>query len=166
MSEPFLGEIRLFAGNFAPSGWAFCDGTLLSVSEYDALFSLIGTIYGGDGQTTFGLPDLRGRAPMHIASTVRLGATGGRETVTLTAAQLGGHTHRLMGSSHVATDTAAASRVLAQTGTFDGYQSEAATGAMAPAVDPVGGGQPHENMQPFQVVNVIISLFGIYPTQS
>lgn len=172
MSNPFIGEVRLFAGNFAPAGWAFCDGSLVPISEYEALFTLIGTTYGGDGQNTFALPDLRGRVPVHQGagpglSNRTIGETGGTETVALTAAQMPAHSHALRGSSAAATGSSPAGAVLAATGAVNSYSSNAApTQAMAAgALAAQGGGQPHDNMAPFLTVSYIIALFGIYPQQ-
>lgn len=172
MSEPFVGEIRMFAGNFAPSGWAMCDGQLLAISQNDALFSLFGTIYGGDGRTTFGLPDLRGRIPIHAGngpglSPRRLGATGGAESETLTVAQLPAHTHAVRGADDTDVSTDPAGRVPGHP-IKNAYRAPLGTspGPMHPAaVTNVGGSQPHTNLQPFLCVNYIVSLFGIYPSR-
>jgi microcystin-dependent protein len=171
MSNPFVGEIRMFGGNFAPLGWAFCDGQLLAIAENDALFALIGTTYGGDGQSTFALPDLRGRIPLHQGqgsslSPHYLGEHGGAETVTLTTAQLPNHTHRLAsGVAAMYGDPSGAS--VADTGTTAIYGAGGANVDMAPAASvPAGGSQPHNNLMPYQCVNFIISLFGIFPSQS
>jgi microcystin-dependent protein len=172
MSQPFIGEIRLFAGNFAPSGWAFCDGQLMSIAENDTLFALIGTTYGGDGQTTFNLPDLSSRVPVHQGSggigTLTLGQAGGAETVTLTTTQIPSHTHGLNGSSATATTSGPGGAVpatLSGVTTF-GYGADAPPTTMAPqSLVGSGGSQPHDNLQPYLVVNFIISLFGIYPSQ-
>jgi microcystin-dependent protein len=165
MAQPYVGEIRMFAGNFAPAGWMFCEGQLLPISENETLFQLIGTTYGGDGQSTFALPDLRGRIPVHQGDGFILAETGGVETVTLTVSQIPAHSHPLLATMTVANDANAASNVLAQTGTFDGYQSSPPTAAMAAqSVSAVGGSQPHDNFQPYLCVNFIISLFGIFPS--
>ena len=164
MAQPFVGELRMFAGNFAPAGWMFCDGRLLPISENETLFTLIGTTYGGDGQSTFALPDLRGRVPMHNGNGFILAETGGAETVTLTVNQIPAHTHPLVATTAVANQSSPANNVLAQSTAADLYIEDTATVAMAPgAVSPVGGNQPHTNMQPYLGVNYIISLFGIYP---
>lgn len=172
MSEPYVGEIRMFAGNFAPRSWAFCDGQLLAVGENDALFSLLGTRYGGDGQTTFGLPDLRGRVPIHTGTGAGLspypnqGALGGAEEVTLTAAQLGGHTHTVRGSEASARTTDPEGNVVAE-GSRRTLRAPSSTVAMAAgAVTSTGGSQPHTNMQPFLAINYIIALYGIYPSRT
>ncbi|MAT99586.1 MAG: phage tail protein [Anaerolineaceae bacterium] len=172
MSDPFVGEIRMFAGNFAPQGWAFCDGQLLAVSQFDALFSLFGTIYGGDGRTTFGLPDLRGRLPIHMGSgpglTPRnIGSRGGAENVTLTTAQLPVHTHQLRASGDLAGRTAAQGNVLAKSTNVDLYSGDAPDAALAPAaITNSGNSQSHTNEMPFLCINFIVALFGIYPSRN
>ncbi len=165
MAQPYVGEIRMFAGNFAPAGWSFCEGQLLPISENETLFNLIGTTYGGDGQSTFALPDLRGRLPLHQGNGFILAETGGVEEVTLTPAQIPAHSHPFLGSTSVATDTAPVGTVVAQTSTFDFYHSTPGTVLMAPqSVTAVGGSQPHTNFQPYLCVDFIISLFGIFPS--
>jgi microcystin-dependent protein len=167
MAQPYVGEIRMFAGNFAIAGWMFCEGQLLPISENETLFQLIGTTYGGDGQSTFGLPDLRGRIPIHQGNGFTLAESGGVETVTLTVAQMASHTHPMLATTSIANDSSPSPNVLAQTGTFDGYQSSPPTIPMAAqAVSTVGGSQPHNNFQPYLCVNFIISLFGIFPSQT
>ena len=173
MSNPYVGEIRLFAGNFAPLGWALCQGQLLSIAENDTLFSLIGTTYGGDGQQTFGLPDLRGRVPLHQGngpglSPRAIGELAGAETVTLTTAQLPAHSHSLVATSAPASATAGPAGGVLASASVKVYGSGAPSTAMAAAaISPTsGGGQPHQNMAPFLALNYIISLFGIYPQQS
>lgn len=172
MSEPFVGEIRMFAGNFAPRGWAFCDGQLLAVSQNDALFSLLGTIYGGDGRTTFGLPDLQGRIPLHTGhgpglSERRLGSKGGAEKVTLTVNQLPGHSHPLEARAAVADTRNPQGKVLGQPATFL-YTPVPTTPlvSMSPqAVGHVGGSRSHTNLQPYLCIHFIIALVGIYPSR-
>ena len=172
MSEPFVGEIRMFAGNFAPRGWAFCDGQLLAVSQNDALFSLLGTTYGGDGRTTFGLPDLRGRIPIHAGhgpglSERRLGSKGGAENVTLTVNQLPSHSHEpVQGDNEVADDFAPADKTLANT-TYDLYIEGTTPNVnmSAEAVTNVGGSRSHTNLMPFLCIHFIIALVGIYPSR-
>jgi microcystin-dependent protein len=157
----------MFAGNFAPAGWAFCDGQPLPISENDALFTLIGTTYGGDGQETFNLPDLESRAPVHAGSGYTLGEHGGAEEVTLTAQQIPTHTHSLMATKNLATSGTPSGNTLAttQASTITLYGTDQPTTAMNPAsVAPTGGSQPHSNLQPYLAVNFIISLFGVYPT--
>jgi microcystin-dependent protein len=172
MSTPYVGEIRLFAGNFAPVGWALCNGALMSIAENTVLFQLIGTTYGGDGQTTFALPDLRGRAPMHLGTGPGLsprviGQSGGAETVTLTVAQLPAHTHTAAADAHAATSPDPAGRAWAASNDYAQFGPVAGAPANlhAGAVGSSGGGQPHDNMLPFVTINFIISLFGVYPTQ-
>lgn len=172
MSNPYVGEIRLFAGNFAPAGWALCQGQLLSIAENDVLFALIGTTYGGDGQATFGLPDLRGRVPVHQGtgpglSTRVIGQLGGSETVTLTAGQLPAHSHTLSATTAAASSAAGPSGSLLATSSVALYGTGAAASPMAgAAITASGGNQPHENMAPFLGLNYIISLFGIFPSQA
>jgi microcystin-dependent protein len=172
MSEPFVGEIRMFAGNFAPRGWAFCDGQLLAVSQNDALFSLLGTIYGGDGRTTFGLPDLRGRLPVHAGSgpglsPVRLGAKGGAEKVTLTVPQLPSHTHPYQGTTLAGDQSVPTSNVVGgRTGDNTYIEDAASTAMSSSSVGNTGGSSSHTNLQPFLCVHFIIALFGIYPSRN
>lgn len=166
MAQPYVGEIRMFAGNFAPAGWMFCEGQLLPISENETLFQLIGTTYGGDGQNTFALPDMRGRIPIHFGG-FNLAETGGAEEVTLTVNQIPAHSHPLMASTSVATDVNPGGRIPAQTSTFDFYQSSPGASAMAPqSISSIGGNQPHSNFQPYLCINFIISLFGIFPSQA
>ncbi len=170
MSDPYVGEIRLFGGSFAPAGWAFCDGSLVSIAENEVLFNLVGTTYGGDGQETFALPDLRGRVPLHQGTGPGLsprvvGETGGAESVTLTPSQLPAHTHLLMASQAVGTSPSPANAVPASTVSGLSYTAGAASLPMrAGALSPVGGSQPHDNVMPTVTVTFIISLFGIYPS--
>jgi microcystin-dependent protein len=170
MSEPFVGEIRMFAGNFAPRGWAFCDGQLLAVSQNDALFSLLGTVYGGDGRTTFGLPDLRGRVPLHAGhgpglSNRRLGAKGGEEKVTLTVNQLPSHTHKLQGTTANAAQGSPQNTYLG-TATFDYLtEFEVPQNFASDAITHIGGSRSHTNLMPFLCIHFIIALFGIYPSR-
>ena len=171
MSEPFVGEIRMFAGNFAPRGWAFCDGQLLAVSQNDALFSLLGTIYGGDGRTTFGLPDLRGRIPLHQGtgpglSPRPLGSKGGAENVTLTTNQLASHTHDWNANTEPATGSAPAGKVTAQAASPRIYSNQDQGADFASTVIAnTGGSQPHTNLMPTLCINFIIALVGIYPSR-
>lgn len=163
--EPYVGEITLFAGNFAPQNWAFCDGRLVSIAEYQMLYSLIGTTYGGDGETTFALPDLRGRIPMHFSDTHPLAQMGGTETVTLLSDQMPVHTHTAGAQVAAGTQTSPAGAVWAQAGTNQ-YAMVNANAAMSPsAITTAGGSQPHDNMMPFLALNFIIALDGIYPTR-
>lgn len=167
MAQPYVGEIRIFAGNFAPSGWMFCEGQLLPISENETLFQLIGTTYGGDGQSTFALPDLRGRLPLHQGTGFVLAQTGGTETVTLTVQQIPVHSHGFLGSSNNASSANAAGNVLAQTPSYTPYIAQAPNSPLAAtSIGPTGGSQPHTNFQPYLCVNFIISLFGIFPSQT
>ena len=164
MAQPYVGEIRMFGGNFAPAGWLFCDGQQLPIPENETLFNLIGTTYGGDGESTFALPDLRGRIPIHVGPGFSLAETGGVETVTLTQAQMPAHTHSVMASTNNTTQTSPSTNVLATPTAFDLYRAGATNVAMAPqAVSTTGGSQPHENLQPYLCVSFIISLSGIFP---
>jgi microcystin-dependent protein len=166
MPEPYIGEIRMFGGNFAPAGWAFCDGQLMPISENDALFTLIGTTYGGDGQETFALPNLQSRVPMHAGNGFILGQTGGVEEVTLTVNQIPIHSHPPLASSAQGTDGSPGGRVLAEESFVgaDLYIESAPTVNMAAtAIGPVGGSQPHTNLQPYLCISFIISLFGVFP---
>lgn len=167
MAQPYVGEIRMFAGNFAPAGWMFCEGQLLPISENETLFQLIGTTYGGDGQSTFALPDLRGRIPLHQGNGLILAETGGAEEITLTVQQLPAHAHALLGTSGLATTNAPANNVLAQStgATVFPYGTDQPLTTLHPAtISPVGGSQPHTNFQPYLCVDFIVSLFGIFPS--
>ena len=165
MAQPYVGELRLFAGNFAPAGWMFCAGQHLSIPEYEPLFSLIGTSYGGDGQNTFALPDLRGRVPVHQGAGYVLAQAGGSETVTLGVSQVPAHTHALRASTAVGTNSNPGNAVLAATGTVNSYGSGVPDQPMtADALTSQRGSQPHDNMAPYCVVSYIISLFGIFPS--
>jgi len=167
MAQPYVGEIRMFAGNFAPAGWMFCEGQLLPISENETLFQLIGTTYGGDGQSTFSLPDLRGRLPLHQGNGFILAETGGAEEITLTIPQIPAHSHPLLGSLNTATSLTANNGLFcASTGaTVSPYGSDAPrTNLAAQTISPVGGSQPHTNFQPYLCVDFIISLFGIFPS--
>jgi microcystin-dependent protein len=167
MAQPYVGEIRMFGGNFAPAGWMFCEGQLLPISEYETLFNLIGTTYGGDGQSTFALPDLRGRIPLHFGNGFTLAETGGVETVTLTVSQIPAHSHPLLATTTNAGDANAQNNVLAQATQFFPYINVAPASPMAPAsIGSTGGSQPHNNFQPYLCVDFIISLFGIFPSQT
>lgn len=166
MAQPYVGEIRMFAGNFAPAGWMFCEGQLLPISENETLFQLIGTTYGGDGQSTFALPDLRGRIPIHQGNGFILAETGGAEEITLTINQIPSHTHPLVASANVSQDTGAQNKVLGQSvgGLLAYIQDSPDTSLSAQAMTSVGGSQPHTNFQPYLCVDFIISLFGIFPS--
>ena len=171
MSDPYIGEIRMFGGNFAPNGWMFCDGQLLPIAENDALFTLIGTTYGGDGQSTFALPNLQSRVPIHAGTggdgiTYQLAEQAGVESVTLTVQQIPIHTHPLLGSITTASTQLPGGNIPAQ-GAGQIYTAASSPIQIAPqAVGPNGGSQPHENLQPYLCINFIISLFGIFPSQT
>lgn len=180
MSNPFVGEIRMFAGNFPPLDWAFCNGQLLQISQYDTLFALIGTTYGGDGQSTFALPNLQSRVPMHFGQGPGLsnyvqGQTGGVENVTLTGQQLPIHTHTLFSQSTPGGVAApAANATLAdmgpqgetRVGTYKPYDGTSQVTLAAQTVGNAGGNQPHNNIQPTLAVSFIISLFGVFPSRN
>jgi microcystin-dependent protein len=165
MAQPYVGEIRMFAGNFAPAGWMFCEGQLLPISENETLFQLIGTTFGGDGESTFGLPDLRGRLPLHQGNGFVLGQNGGAEEITLTVAQTPAHTHPLVATTAGGTNPNPHDNILAAAGNIALYRETAANTPMSnQAIGPAGGSQPHANFQPYLCVNFIISLFGIFPS--
>jgi microcystin-dependent protein len=165
VAQPYVGEIRMFAGNFSPAGWAYCDGSSLPISENETLFQLIGTTYGGDGQSTFNLPDLRGRIPIHQGNGFILAETGGAEEITLTVAQMPAHTHPLLVNTTQGTLNSPTGNVLAGGKTVDLYREAAPTVALSPVtVGSVGGSQPHTNFQPYLCIEFIISLFGIFPS--
>jgi microcystin-dependent protein len=166
MSAPFIGELRMTGFNFAPKGWALCQGQLLPISQNQALFSILGTTYGGNGTTTFALPDLRGRVPAHRGTSFVLGQAGGLESVVLTTDQIPAHSH-LMGSFNQATATAPAGNVFAgkpRRG-MDVYAAPPANVAIN-SNDIVGGSLPHDNMQPYLVVNFVIAVQGIFPSRN
>ena len=167
MAQPYVGEIRMFAGNFAPAGWMFCEGALLPISEFETLFNLIGTTYGGDGQSTFALPDLRGRIPIHQGNGFILAETGGVEEVTLTVNQIPAHSHPFLGSSDIANSPNPGSNLVARSGQVNIFLNSNPAAAMSPQfLGSVGGSQPHTNFQPYLCVDFIISLFGIFPPPS
>lgn len=184
MAQPYVGEIRMFAGNFEPAGWMFCSGQLLPISQYETLFNLIGTTYGGDGQSTFALPNLQSRFPIHMGTlpggnNYTLAQTGGTETITLLSSQVPGHFHAFgvpafsgLGNSEIPVGNVRA-RIAEGEGAYKGYQTTG--GSPGPTIlhlaspsntDFMGGSQPHENMPPFLAVDFIISLFGIFPSQT
>jgi len=165
VAEPYIGEIRVFAGNFAPAGWVFCDGQLLPIAENEALFTLLGTMYGGDGQSTFAVPDLRGRLALHAGNGVPPGQSAGTETVALTTDQLPAHTHAFQVASSRGTLTSPAGKLPAQSVTVVPYTNHAPSANLHPdAITGSGAGDPHGNMQPYLCISSIISLFGIYPS--
>ena len=167
MAQPYIGELRMFAGNFAPDGWLFCEGQLLPISENEALFQLIGTTYGGDGESTFALPDLRGRIPLHQGDGFILAESGGVEEITLSVNQIPTHSHPFLASADTATGNNPANSVLAATtgATTLAYGTDAPLTTLHPTTfSPAGGSQPHTNFQPYLCINFIISLFGIFPS--
>lgn len=166
MAQPYVGEIRMFGGNFAPAGWMFCEGQLLPISENETLFNLIGTTYGGDGQSTFALPDLRGRLPIHQGNGFVLSEQGGVEEVTLTVQQIPVHSHPMLASADPATVPNPLNNVGGATATATPYFNITPATQLSPqSISPVGGSQPHSNFQPYLCIDFIISLFGIPPTQ-
>ena len=166
MSQPYVGEIRIVGFNFAPNGWALCDGALFPISQNSALFNLIGTTYGGDGQSTFAVPDLRGRAPMHQGLGNTLGLSSGQETATLAITQIPSHAHGWPATSAAANFHESVGNALATAGINVYATGEPTVALAANSVDNCGKSLPHENRMPYQVVNFIISLFGIYPSQN
>ena len=166
MAQPYVGEIRMFAGNFPPVGWLFCEGQLLPISENETLFQLIGTTYGGDGESTFALPDLRGRIPMHQGNGFILAETGGAEEITLTTQQIPAHTHPFLASGDLGNQGTVADNLCANSnGALYYIDSTPPNVSMNNAsISPVGGSQPHTNFQPYLCINFIISLFGIFPS--
>jgi microcystin-dependent protein len=173
MSNPFIGEIRMFGGTFAPAGWAMCQGQLMAISQNDALFTLIGTTYGGDGQETFGIPDLQGRAPVHmgqgpgISQNYQIGEKAGVESVTLTTNQIPIHNHAVVTSTALANSADPTNQIYAQSTQILVYTQDVATKFFAPtSMQPAGGSQPHDNMQPFLAITFILSLFGVFPSQN
>ena len=165
MSQPYVGEIRIFAGNFAPASWMFCEGQLLAISDFETLFNLIGTTYGGDGQNTFALPDLRGRLPIHAGSGFTLAETGGVETVTLTTSQIPAHNHSFLASTDAGSQSSPSGLVPASSNSVSLYKSATPVTAMnAAAITSSGGSQPHSNFQPYLCLSFIISLFGVFPS--
>lgn len=173
MGQPFVGEIRIFAGNFPPNGWMFCDGTPLPISENDVLFQLIGTTYGGDGENTFNLPDLRGRLPVHMGTssfgqTFNIGEGAGTEEVTLTISQIPVHTHPQLCSSGGGTTSSDPANAVPGPADLSEFNNAVAgnvqMGTPPMTSDAAGGSQPHTNFAPYLCVNFIISLFGLFPT--
>jgi len=169
MSDPFLGEIRMFGFGFAPHGWALCNGQLMQINQNQALFAILGTTYGGDGQVTFALPNLQGRVPLHFGNAIALGQNGGSETVTLIPTQLPAHTHTLVASTDPAVAKEPTSNALANKPQFgaDVFATPAAVAPLHPqSLGFAGGSQPHENMQPFGVLSFAIALVGIFPSRN
>jgi microcystin-dependent protein len=172
MGEPYVGEIRMFAGNFAPAGWAFAAGQLLPISQNETLFNLIGTTYGGDGQETFALPNIQSRFPIHagqgpgISQSYQLAETGGVESVTLTTQQMPTHNHAFLASTAIAQNPQPTSSVPAQSSVVKLYTGDDVDSSLgATMFSPVGGSQPHDNLQPYLAINYILSLFGVFPHQ-
>lgn len=167
MSEPFLAEIRMVGFNFAPRGWSFCDGQILPINQNQSLYSLLGTTYGGDGRTTFALPDLRGRTPIHVDTSHREGQKGGEETHTLSAAEMPQHNHVQMATSQSASQSTPGGNILAATtGNIYGAKPAAASTLNTGSIAHVGGGQAHDNMQPYLAVNFCIALQGLFPSRN
>ncbi len=171
MSEPFLAEIRIVGFNFAPRGWAFCDGQILPINQNQSLYSLLGTTYGGDGRTSFALPDLRSRTPLHKSDEKQLGQNGGAETVTLSAAQIPGHTHTLKASSSSADESVATDHVLATSSPapdmlYKNPETATMTSLHEESITHAGGGQTHNNMQPYLALNYCIALQGLFPSRN
>jgi microcystin-dependent protein len=167
VAQPYVGEIRMFAGNFAPIGWMFCEGQLVPISENATLFNLIGTTYGGDGQSTFAMPDLRGRVPIHMGNGFVLAETGGVETVTLTVNQIPSHSHPALASTSPGSQGNPGGNVTAQNTLVQIYAEDVPSVNMgASAIAATGGSQPHDNFMPYLCVNFIISQFGIFPSQT
>ncbi len=173
MSSPYVGEIRMFGGSFAPAGWALCQGQLMPISENETLFQLIGTTFGGDGQETFAMPDLQGRTPIHmgqgpgLSQNYQLGEKAGVEAVTLTVNQIPVHSHPMIASINTSQDTSPQGKIVGQIGggALPYIQDVTDSALNAQAVTPVGGSQPHDNLQPYLCINYIISLFGLFPHQ-
>jgi microcystin-dependent protein len=166
MAQPYVGEIRMFGGNFAPAGWMFCSGQLLPISENDVLFQLIGTTYGGDGQTTFALPDLQGRLPVHQGNGFNLGQASGAESVTLTVQQIPVHSHAMMATNDIPTLSNPGNNLTGQAAAKFYRAGAPSVQLNAGSLSAVGGSQPHDNFQPYLCVDFIISLYGIFPSQT
>jgi microcystin-dependent protein len=165
MAQPYVGEIRMFAGNFAPAGWMFCEGQLLPISENEVLFQLIGTTYGGDGQSIFALPDMRGRLPIHQGGGFVLAQTGGAEQVTVTTQQIPSHSHSFQATNNPADSPSPQGNMIGVSSNTNVFFNDTPNVTMNTAMlSSVGGNQPHSNMQPYLCVDFIISLYGIYPS--
>ena len=166
MSEPFLGEIKIISWNFPPKGWAFCNGSLLPINQNQALFSILGTTYGGDGRVTFGLPNLQGRTPMHVGDGITLGELGGEATHTLNISEIPAHTHVPVGNTVTPPASTSPANSLWAPNNANPFNTQS-NSAMSPAcISSAGGNQPHENMSPYLVLNFIIALQGIFPSQN
>jgi microcystin-dependent protein len=171
MAQPYVGEIRIFAGNFPPVGWMFCDGQVMPISENETLFQLIGTTYGGDGESTFALPNLQSRIPIHFGTggegTYQLAEASGVEEVTLTVQQIPSHSHPMLASTNLTSTTVPTNNLIGKSTSIDSFINAGADTPLHPnAVQPQGGSQPHDNMQPYLCMNYIISLFGLFPSQT
>ena len=166
MSQPFLAEIKIISWNFAPRGWAFCNGQFLPINQNQALFSLMGTMYGGNGQTTFALPDFRGRVPIHVGAGFTQGQAGGQESHTVTQSEMPAHTHFVSASLVAAGNVNSPTNAFPATDPVNAYRTTANTTLAPNSVTNVGGSQPHENRQPFLVLNFIVALQGIFPSQN
>lgn len=165
MSEPFLGEIKIISWNFPPKGWTFCNGQLLPINQNQALFSILGTTYGGDGRQTFGLPNLQGRMPVHVGNGINLGEIGGETAHTLNISELPAHNHVPVGSKNPPSQASAAA-ALWSTFAANEFNSTSDSAMNPQCIGPTGGNQPHENMSPYLVLNFIIALQGIFPSQN
>lgn len=167
MSEPFIAEIKLLAFNFPPRGWALCNGQLLPINQNQALFSLLGTTYGGNGQTTFALPNMQGRAPVHAAGgTISLGEISGEATHTLTSSELPQHVHSVLASTGAVTGGTPGGNYLSNQAANAGFSPSSAANTAMTSVGASPGAQPHENMQPYLVLNFSIALVGIFPSRN
>lgn len=167
MSTPFLGEIKIISWNYAPKGWAFCNGQFLPINQNQALFSLLGTTYGGNGQTTFALPDFRGKVPMHFGSGFNRGEVGGQYAHTVTLSEMPQHIHFLQCTNNIGTTPNPGSTVILSKSVANSYGPATSMVAMNPgSVGNIGGSQPHENKQPYLVLNFVIALQGIFPSQN
>lgn len=168
MGQPFLGEVKIISWNFPPKGWAFCNGQLLAINQNQALFSVLGTTFGGNGQTNFGLPNLQGRAPIHQGQGFSVGTVGGEENHTLTIQEMPAHNHPVQGTSITANQNNPASNALAASSGFQLYTTQ--TASLTPiepsTITSNGGSQPHSNLQPYLVLNFIIALQGIFPSRN
>lgn len=165
MAQPYVGEIRMFAGTFAPVGWEFCNGQIIPISENETLFQLIGTRYGGDGESTFALPNIQSRVVMHTSNAGRMGEMAGVEQVTLTGQQIPSHNHAFLATTTIGTEPTPAGNTTAQVGAFQWYRAGAPSGQMAMgSLAAAGGSQPHDNMIPYLTISYIISMYGIFPS--
>jgi microcystin-dependent protein len=166
VAEPFLGQISIFSFNFAPRGWALCNGQLLPINQNQALFSILGTTYGGDGRTNFGLPDFRGRVPLHVSNGVNLGERAGEESHTLTTSEMPAHTHTPVGSSNTPNQAGPAGGFWPTNSGTSPYAASSNSTMAAGAIAPAGGSQPHRNLSPFLTLSFAIALQGIFPSRN